>query len=248
MDKILRPGERTDDLLCKGLKIIQHPEDYCFSIDAVLLANFVRAGAFDRVIDLGTGSAVIPLLLCGKTRVREIVGMELSEEAAQRAQRSVAMNNLEDRITIVCGDVKTAPGIFGTAGFSVAVSNPPYMAVGEGKISPNESKALARHEIALTLADTVKAASKLLKNGGRFYMVHRSSRLAEAMGELRSAGLEPKILRLVAPREGDNPNLFLVMAQKGAGQGIKVQPALIIYRDNGEYTPEILKMYFEELE
>jgi tRNA1Val (adenine37-N6)-methyltransferase len=249
MDKgLLHPGERVDDLLCQGLKIIQHPDSYCFSMDAVLLANFAKARREDRIIDLGTGSGVIPLLLSAKTEAREIIGVEIAEEIAQRAKRSVEMNRLDHRIKIISADLKEAPRLLGMGGFSVVVTNPPYMVVGEGKISPHRDKALARHELEVTLAQVIEVGQRLLKNGGRFYMVHRTVRLAEALGELRLAALEPKILQLIGPRAGEKPNLFLIMAQKGAGQGLEVLPTLSIYDNAGEYTYEIRRMYFEEVE
>lgn len=247
-EDLLLPGERIDDLMCNGLKIIQHEDSYCFAMDAVLLANFVKAKAKDRIVDLGTGTGVIPLLLSAKTPAREIIGVEIAEGVAQRAQRSVEMNGLENRIKVILADIKDTPKLFGHGSFSVVVTNPPYMVVGEGKISPVKEKALARHEVAVTLSQVIQVGAKLLKNGGRFYMVHRTVRLAEALGELRLAGLEPKILQLIAPREGEPPNLFLTMAQKGAGQGLEVLPTLFVYGHDGEYTPEIHRIYFKELE
>ncbi|WP_422446177.1 tRNA1(Val) (adenine(37)-N6)-methyltransferase [Thermoanaerobacterium sp. DL9XJH110] len=245
-DFLKSPTERIDDLLCRGLKIIQDEKSYRFAIDAVLLSNFVKAGPKDRVIDLGTGSGVIPLLLSAKTGAREIVGVEIVEEAAERACRSVAMNGLEDRIKIVCGDLKEAPRIFGKESFSVAVSNPPYMRLGEGKISPRRETALARHEVAATLSDVIKAAGELLCFGGRFYMVYRTVRLVDCVYELRNHALEPKLLRPIQPGRDREFNLFLVMARKGGRPGIKVLPPLVIYNDDGSYTKEICDIYFAE--
>ena len=163
MDKFLKsPSEHIDDLLCQGLKIIQDDNSYRFAIDSVLLANFVKAGRRDRVIDLGTGSGVIALLLSVKTDAREIVGLEIVSDVFHRAVRSVEMNKLQDQVKIINGDIKNAVNIFGRESFSVVVTNPPYMTLKEGKISSNTDLAVARHEVEATLQDVVKAASGLL--------------------------------------------------------------------------------------
>lgn len=238
------PAERVDDLLCRGLKIIQDEASYCFAIDAVLLANFVKAGKKDRIMDLGTGSGVIPLLLSAKTGAREIVGIEIAEEAAERAGRSVEMNGLGDRVKIICGDLKEAPQIFGRESFSAVVTNPPYMRVDEGKISPRKDMALARHEVATTLADVIGSAAALLCFKGRFYMVYRTWRMTDAISELRKNSLEPKLARFIQPKASEGPNLFLAMAQKGGGPGLKILPPLVVYNDDGSYTQEIHRIYF----
>jgi len=240
------PAERVDDLLCKGLKIIQDEASYCFAIDAVLLANFVKAGRKDRIMDLGTGNGVIPLLLSAKTEAHELVGMEIAKEAAERAGRSVEMNGLGDKVKIVCGDLKEAPRIFGRESFSVVVTNPPYMKVDEGKISPKWDMALARHEVAATLADVIGSAAALLCFKGRFYMVYRTWRMADAIFELRRNFLEPKLARFIQPKASGSPNLFLLMAQKGGGPGLKILPPLVVYNDDGSYTEEIHRIYFGE--
>ncbi|MDD4569875.1 MAG: tRNA1(Val) (adenine(37)-N6)-methyltransferase [Tepidanaerobacteraceae bacterium] len=245
MDKFLKyPGEHIDDLLCNGLKIIQHQNSYRFAIDAVLLANFTKAGKKDKIIDLGTGSGVIALLLSAKTDAKEITGIEIAQEAFDRAARSVKMNQLQERVKIVHGDLKEAVKIFGQESFSVVVTNPPYMTLKEGKISPNPDVALARHEVASTLQDVVKAARQLLTFGGRFYMVYRTVRIADAIHVMKVRGLEPKILCFIHPRAGKSPNLFLIMAQKGASPGVKILPPLVVYNDDRSYTQEINEIYF----
>lgn len=246
MEEFLKyPGERIDDLLCDNLKIIQQDGAYKFAIDSVLLANFIKAGKNDRVIDLGTGSGVIPILLYAKTCAKEIIGIEIDEMAFDRASRSVKMNGLEDRVKIICEDLKKAPEIFGRGSFSVVSANPPYMTLNEGKISPNQSIAMARHEVAATLEDVVSTASNLLTFGGRFYIVYRTVRLSDAICEMRNFGLEPKIIRFVHPKPNESPNLFLAIAKKGASAGLKVFPPLVVYNPDGSYTDEIIKIYFE---
>jgi len=236
-------SETLEDLMCNGLKIIQDKNAYRFAIDSVLLANFVKAKPKDRIIDLGTGSGVIPLLLSAKTPAREIVGIELEHEAADRAKRSVEMNGLRERVIIVEADLKNAAQIFGRESFNVVVSNPPYMRVNEGKMSPDAAIAMARHEVAATLSDVVKAAADLLCFGGRFYMSYRTLRLADALWELKNKALEPKIIRFVHPKSASAPNLFLLMSQKGSGPGVNVLPPLVVYNDDGSYTEEILTIY-----
>lgn len=245
MEKFLKyPDEHMDDLLCNGLKIIQHRNSYRFAIDAVLLANFVKAGENDRIMDLGTGSGVIAILLSAKTKAKEIVGIEIASGVFDRAVRSVKMNKLQERVKIVHGNLNKAPQIFGRESFSVVVTNPPYMTLKEGKISPNPDIALARHEVKTTLKDVINTAWELLKFGGRFYMVYRTVRLADALYELKAKNLEPKLLRFVHPRANESPNLFLVMAKKGAGSGLKILTPLVVYNSDGSYTDKINEIYF----
>jgi tRNA1Val (adenine37-N6)-methyltransferase len=240
------PTERIDDLICKGLKIIQDEESYCFSIDAVLLANFIKAGKKDKIIDLGTGSGVIPLLLSAKTEAAEIVGIEIQKAAAERASRSVFMNGQENKIKIIHGNLKNAPEIFGKESFSVVVTNPPYMKMDEGKISPYKEIAISRHEVLVTLSEVIETAIKLLCFKGKFYMVYRTLRLTDAIYQLKEHNLEPKLLRFIHPRSNEGSNLFLIMAQKGGGPGLKVLPPLVVYDEGHNYTKEILNIYFGE--
>jgi len=214
-------GEQIYDLPCNGLKIIQHQNSYRFGIDSVLLANFVKAGKDDRIMDLGTGSGVIAILLAAKTGAREIVGIEIAKAVFDRAARSVEMNKLQGRVKIVHGDLKEAP-----------------------KISPNPEMALARHEVKANLKDLVSSAWELLKFGGRFYMIYRAARLADAMYELRAKDLEPKLLQFIQPRADEGPNLFLVMAKKGASAGLEILPPLVLYGSDGTYVDEVKAMYF----
>jgi len=245
VERFLRyPGEQIYDLPCKGLKIIQHMNSYRFAIDAVLLANFVKAGINDSIIDLGTGSGVIAILLSAKTDAKRIVGIEIERRTCERAVRSVEMNGLQDRIQIVHGDINEASKIFGGESFSIVVTNPPYITLKEGKINPNPEIALARHEVKATLKDIVNAAWELLKFGGRFYMIYRTVRLSEAIYELKARYLEPKILQFVQPRANESPNLFMVMAKKGAPSNLKVLPPLVLYGSDGTYTDEVREMYF----
>ena len=174
---LLKEHERIDDLQRNGYKIIQDPCRFCFGMDAVLLSGFARADKGDHVIDLGTGTGIIPILMEAKTEAVHLIGLEIQEESADMARRSVALNNLESKIEIVTGDIKQAVELFGKSTMDVVISNPPYMIGQHGLKNPNSEKAIARHEVLCTLEDVVKAAAALLKPGGNFFMVHRPFRM-----------------------------------------------------------------------
>ena len=174
----LKPGERLDDLQRNGYRIIQDPDKFCFGMDAVLLSGFASAPDGGRVLDLGTGTGIIPILMAAKTGAKELVGLEIQPESAEMANRSVILNDLEEKVKIVEGDIKEAGELFEAASFDVVTSNPPYMIGGHGLQNPDGPKAIARHEVLCDLEDVVKAAARCLKPGGKFYMVHRPFRLA----------------------------------------------------------------------
>jgi tRNA1Val (adenine37-N6)-methyltransferase len=210
-------NERIDDLQCDGLRLIQNPSHFCFGTDAVLLANFAKAEKNERVMDLCTGTGVIPILMSAKTRAKHFTGIELVPDMADMAQRSVVLNHLQDKITVVCGDIKKAAELCGSAVFDVVTVNPPYLNAGE--VNQNEALALARHEIACTLADIAHAAAKLLRFGGRLYMVHRAHRLADIVCALREHKLEPKRLQFA----GKQLDLVLVEASLGGKAWLTVE-------------------------
>ena len=239
----LKPGERLDDLQRNGYKIIQDPGRFCFGMDAVLLSGFARVKKGERAADLGTGTGIIPILLRGKTEGSYFAGLEIQEESADMARRSVAYNSLEDSVEIVTGDIKEAVRLFGPAPFDVVTSNPPYMTGQHGLTNPNEARAIARHEILCTLEDVVQAAAGLLKPQGRFYMVHRPFRLAEIFGVLGKYKLEPKRMRLVYPYVDREPNMVLIEACRGGRPRITVEKPLIVYQRPGVYTDEIYDVY-----
>lgn len=241
----LKDGERLDDLQRGGYFIIQHPGRFCFGIDAVLLSSFARVAPGEDVLDLGTGTGVIPLLLAGKSEGRSFTGLEIQEESADMARRSVAYNGLEDRIQIVTGDIKEAARIFKPASFPVVTSNPPYITASRGLLSQGRAKALARHEILCDLSDVVGAAAKLLTPGGRFYMVHRPFRLVDIFCEMRSRGIEPKRLRMVQPFADKKPNLALIEGVRGAGAELTVEKPLFVYETPGVYTEELKAWYYD---
>ena len=240
---LLKEHERIDDLQRNGYKIIQDPCRFCFGMDAVLLSGFARADKGDHVIDLGTGTGIIPILMEAKTEASHLIGLEIQEESADMARRSVALNNLEAKIEIVTGDIKQAVELFGKSTMDVVTSNPPYMIGQHGLMNPDSEKAIARHEVLCTREDVVKAAAALLKPGGNFFMVHRPFRLAEIMTCLSNYKLEPKRMRLVYPFVDKEPNMVLIEANRGGRSRLTVEKPLIVYKEQGVYTDEIYEVY-----
>lgn len=240
----LQPGERLDDLVRDGLRIIQKPGGFCFSIDAVLLAHFATVKRDDLVVDLGTGSGVVPLLLSTRKKARRIYGLEIQWEVVNRAVRSVAGNGLTDLIEILHGDIKAAEKLMGPGKFDLVTSNPPYMPKGRGEINPVDELALARHEISCTLADVIGAGSGLLNSHGRMAVVHRPERLADLFHLMKEHGLEPKRLRTVYPKPGRKPTLILVEAIKGARPDLDILTPLFVYDSKGNYTSELMNIYY----
>lgn len=239
----LKENERLDELQRNGYRIIQNPEKFCFGMDAVLLSGFAKAKAGDRVLDMGTGTGIIPILMEAKTEAAHLTGLEVQEESADMAKRSVALNGLTDKIEIVIGDIKEADQIFKSASFDVITCNPPYMIGQHGLQNPDEPKAIARHEILCTLEDVVSKAAKLLKPGGHFYMVHRPFRLAEIITLMTSYKLEPKRMQLVYPYVDKEPNMVLIEGVRGGKPRMTVEKPLIVYKAPGEYMPEIYDIY-----
>ncbi len=239
----LKESERIDDLERNGYRIIQDTKRFCFGMDAVLLSGFARVKEGACVLDLGTGTGIIPILLAAKTGARHLTGLEIQEDSADMARRSVRLNGLEDKIDIVTGDIKEAGGLFDAASFDVITCNPPYMTGKHGLTNPNDAKAIARHEILCTLEDVIAQTAKLLKPGGNFYMVHRPFRLAEIMVLLREYKLEPKRMQLVYPYIDKEPNMVLIEANRGGRPRMTVEKPLIVYSKPGVYMPEIYDIY-----
>lgn len=242
-ESFLKPGERMDDLQLSGYEIIQDSRKFCFGVDAVLLSDFVKVKPGERVLDMGTGTGVIPILLSAKTKGKHFTGLEIQEESADMARRSVAYNHLEDSISIVTGDIKEAAALFGAASFDVVTCNPPYMTGSHGLVNPELPKAIARHEILCSLEDVVRETAKVLRPGGRFYLVHRPFRLAEILSMLVQYRLEPKRMRLVYPFVDKEPNMVLIEALQGGRSRITVEKPLIVYKEQGVYTDEIYDIY-----
>lgn len=239
----LRENERIDDLQRNGYKIIQNPSKFCFGMDAVLLSGFAQVKKDERALDLGTGTGIIPLLLSAKTEGIHFTGLEIQEESADMARRSVALNGLEEKIEIVTGDIKDASARFGASSFDVITTNPPYMIGNHGLKNDNEAKTIARHEILCDLEDVLRESSRILKTHGRFYMVHRPFRLAEILGKMSEYRLEPKRMRLVYPYIDKEPNMVLIEGLKDGRARMTVEKPLIVYREPGVYMPEIYDIY-----
>lgn len=243
MDVELKENERIDDLQRNGYRIIQNPAKFCFGMDAVLLSGFVKVKPGAKVLDLGTGTGIIPLLVEAKTQAAQISAIEIQEESADMARRSVQLNGLEDRINIVTGDLREADKFFDAASFDVVTCNPPYMIGQHGLPNPDEPKAIARHEILCTLEDVVRTAARLLKPGGYFCMVHRPFRLAEIVTVMTEYKLEPKRMKFVYPYVDKEPNMVLVEGCRGGKPRMTVEKPLIVYKEPNVYTDEIYDVY-----
>ena len=243
MDVQLKANERIDDLQRNGYRIIQNPDKFCFGMDAVLLSGFVRVKPGARVLDMGTGTGIIPLLVEAKTQAAQISAIEVQEESADMARRSVLLNGLEDKIDIVTGDLREADQFFDAASFDVVTCNPPYMIGQHGLTNPDEPKAIARHEILCTLEDVVRTAAKLLKPGGYYCMVHRPFRLAEIITVMTAYKLEPKRMKLVYPYVDREPTMVLIEGCRGGKPRMTVEKPLIIFKEPNVYTNEICDVY-----
>lgn len=243
MDEVILENERLDDLQYKGLKLLQKKDGFCFGVDAVLLSHFAKIDKNSAVIDLGTGTGIIAVLLAAKRQLSRVVGLEIQPDMAEMAKRSVKLNGLENIIEIICGDIKDAVKLFGAASFDAVVTNPPYMERGGGLVNPTDTKAVARHEILCTLEDVVGVSAKLLKPGGKFSMVHRPHRLADIVYQMRKNEIEPKYFRFVHPFAGKKPNLLLISGTKKGRPELKVLEPLYIYDSDGNYSEEINKIY-----
>ena len=239
----LKQGERLDDLQIKGYRIIQSPGRFCFGMDAVLLSSFAKVKTGERALDLGTGTGILPILLEAKNKGDSYTGLEIQEESADMARRSVQYNHLEDKVRIVTGDIREAAALFGAASFHVITVNPPYMIGDHGLKNENEAKYIARHEVLCTLEDVLRESGKLLGNKGRFYMVHCPFRLAEILSGMSRHRIEPKRMRLVHPYIDKEPNMVLLEGVKGAHPRMTVEPPLVVYNKDGTYTEELLELY-----
>lgn len=243
----LKDNERIDDLQLNNLKIIQNKDGFCFGIDSVLLSDFSKEiPTGSTVLDLGTGTGILGILLCGKTKLSKIYGIDLQEEVCQMAQRSVKLNNLEDRFEIINDNIKNLNTIFENCSIDAIVSNPPYKKNNSGLKNESQTKLISRHEITASLEDFIEISSKLLKDNSSLYMVHRPERLSDLFYLLRKYKLEPKKLRMVQSYFDGKPKLVLVKATKNAKSFLNIENPLIIYNKDGTYTSEILKIYGKE--
>lgn len=242
-NNLVQEHERLDELHRNGYFIIQDPKRFCFGMDAVLLSGFAKAKKGERALDLGTGTGIIPILMEAKTEGEHFTALEIQPESADMARRSVLYNHLEEKIKIITGDIKDASSLFGASSFDIITTNPPYMIGEHGLSSASEAKAIARHEVLCTLEDILRESAKLLRPGGRFYMVHRPFRLAEIMSRMVEYKIEPKRMQLVYPYVDKEPNMVLIEGLRGGKSRLTVEKPLIVYKEQGVYNDEIYDIY-----
>lgn len=243
MDKLLKQGEVIDTLHLKDYRIIQKQSGFKFGIDAVLLSYFSQVNEGERHLDLGTGTGVIPILLQAQTAGEHFTGLEIQSDFAEMASRSVRLNQIQDQVDMVQGDIRQASQIFGKSSFEVVTSNPPYVGVGKGMVNVDSPKYIAKHEVLCNLDQLSMAASELLKPRGRFYLVHRPTRLGEIIRSLSKYQLEPKRLRCVQAYRDSNANLVLIEAVKGGRPEVTVESALVVYEQKQVYTEQMKRIY-----
>lgn len=243
----IKNSERIDDLEFKGLKIIQDKKGFCFGIDSVLLSDFAKNLKKDsKVIDLGTGTGIINILLSGKTDASSFVGVEIQQDVAEMAERSIKLNYLEDKIKIINENITKLKNIYKPNSFDVVVTNPPYKKINTGVINNENKKIISRHEITASLQDFIHISSYLLKDYGEFYMVHRPERLVDIFSIMRLEKIEPKLIKFVYPNKNKKTNLVLIKGIKRENPFLEFDKNLYIYNDDGTYTEEILKIYNKE--
>ncbi|OOM81176.1 tRNA1(Val) (adenine(37)-N6)-methyltransferase [Clostridium sp. BL-8] len=240
----IKEDETVDDLQLKGLNLIQKKDGFKFGIDAVLLSDFACVKNKHRVIDLCTGTGIIPFLIYGKYEPKSIYGLEIQEDMVEMAKRSVKLNSLDEKICFINEDLKNVDFLKKLEKFDVVTVNPPYKLNNSGIINPNDKLAIARHEILCNLEDVIHAARTLLKDNGRLFMIHRPERLADIFTLMRKYKIEPKRIKMIHPKMGKAPNIVLVEGQRDGGAYLKWEAPLYVYDDNGKYTKEIDSIYW----
>lgn len=236
--------ETIEDLVPGKVKILQAEAGYRYSIDPFLLVSFASVPDSASVVDLGSGSGVMPMLLSERSAAEKIIGLELQDSLVGRSRRSVAMNGLENKIEILQGDVRALPAVLSPDSFDVVITNPPYRTLATGRIAPVDERASARHELYGGIDDFLRAAAFLLKGKGRFFIIYLAERLAELLSAMSRHKLEPKRLRMVHSREGASAKMVMVEGRKNGNPGLSVEPPLVIYEREGQgYSEEILVLY-----
>ena len=244
MENILNENERIDDLEFNGLKIIQNKDWFCFGIDSVLLTDFAKNIKENlKVIDLGTGTGIIPILMSEKTKNNHFVGVEIQSGVSEMASRSVKLNGLEDKIEILNMNILDLKNKYENKSFDVVITNPPYKKLNTGLINDENNKMISRHEITASLEDFIEMASYLLKDFGEFYMVHRPDRLVDIFECMRKNKIEPKKIKFVFPNKNKKTNLILIKGIKNAKPFLEFENNLYVYNEDGNYTDDILKIY-----
>ena len=240
---LMKEDETLESLFGGRLKILQKKKGYRYTIDSVLLAHFVEPKKKDRILELGAGSGVIGLMLAFRHHGVQVTGLELQADLVDMAKRSVAMNGLEGRVKMICGDARKAAEFLEPRSQDIAVFNPPYRKMGSGQVNPATEKALARHEIAGSIADFLKAASHALEPGGRVFMIYPCSRMVEAIHRMRAGKIEPKRLRMVHSKPGSRGDFILVEGMKGGGEELAVLPPLFVYKEGEGYSEELEALF-----
>lgn len=258
MEIRLNENERIDDLEIKNMKIIQNKNGFCFGIDSILLADFAKdIKDNSRVVDLGTGTGILGILLCAKTNLLEILGIEIQKEVAEMANRSIKLNNLENKFKILNINIKdlikkesnlkekihNQKIYLEKNSFDYVITNPPYKKINTGKINENEKKLISRHELTAKLDDFIETANYLLKDKGTLYMVHRPDRLVDILEKMRKEKIEPKQIKFIYPKINKEANLILIKGIKNGGNFLRIDKPLYVYDEYGNYTDEILKIY-----
>ena len=243
-NSILMPNERIDELELNNLKIIQKIDGFCFGIDSVLLSDFARKIKNNsKVLDLGTGTGILGILLCAKTNLKQITGIEIQKDIADMATRSIQLNNLQGKFDILNCNIKDIDKILKIDSYDAIVTNPPYKKPNSGKINENKTKLISRHEIEANLDDFIRISFKMLKDKGTLYMVHRAERIVDILSTMRKYKMEPKRIRFVYSNKNSESKLVLLEATKNAKPFVKIERPLYVYNENGDYTQELLQIY-----
>ncbi len=243
MQQIVKPDETLEELMINSLVLIQKKNGFRFGTDAVLLADFAKDIPSQETLDLCSGSGIVPILLSHKSNAKKICGLEIQDDIHEMSLRTVAANSLESKVNLYCGDLKRCSNFFPKRSFNLVTCNPPYMKCGSGIDCEDYSKHIARHEVACTLEDVIKAAESMLSSGGHFCMVHRPSRLTDIISLMRKYEIEPKRLRLVLPKADSAPSLILIDGLWRGGNELKILPPLVLYNDDGTETDELKCIY-----
>ncbi|MGB5823489.1 MAG: tRNA1(Val) (adenine(37)-N6)-methyltransferase [Proteocatella sp.] len=238
----IKNDESIEDLQLNGYKIIQSNDGFKFGIDAVLIANFCRLKNGEVGVDLGTGTGIIPIIIAAKSNASKIYGIEIQEEVADMASRSVELNDLTSKIEIIHDDIKNKSQLFAKASMDFVVSNPPYFQTNTLQ-SENVKKHISRHEVKCNLSDIIETASYLLKPNKPFFMIHRPDRLVDLIEIARLSKMEPKEIRFVHPNTAKAPNLVMIKYVKSGNKGIKMLAPLYVYNEDGVYSDEINRIY-----
>jgi len=233
----------TDTFFNGNISVKQNRNGYRFSIDAVLLAGHVKTNSGDRILDIGTGSGIISLILAYRNSQINIYGVEVQKNLADLATLNVRDNNIEERVKVLCADIKNLNADMISGPLDIVVSNPPYRKAKSGRMNSDNQRAIARHEMATTLTDILKAASRLLRVSGRFVIIYPSERIADMVTQMRLSGIEPKYFRFIYSKSNSESKLVIVEGVKGGRTGAKIVSPLVIYRDDGTYTDEVNRMF-----